>query len=221
MTFRELETRLITLLDRKLRQGEISQRQLARMTGFTQPHIHNVLKGNRAMRPDLADALLASLGISVRDLLEEANPGWCAQEKALVWRGAVGPHDPFPDRPEASGHLMVPASFVARFTSPILLHVAADEDSMSPLIDPGDLVLVDRAKDLCSRPVFECVYVLSLGGHGALCRCQAVGASLVLLEFECRRPSLLPGRIALGKRSTADIVKGKVVWACRSFDSRG
>lgn len=218
MTFRELETRLIALLDRKLRRGEISQRQLARLTGFSQPHIHNVIKGNRAMRANLADAVLESLGLSVHDLLEEPHAGSGALEKASLWRGAVGPRDPFPDRPADFGHLMLPTSFLARFAGPILLCVAREEDSMSPLIDPGDLVLVDRAEDVRSRPVFEAIYVLSFGGHGALCRCQQVGASLVLVDENARRPSRRPDRVALGKLSALDIVKGKVVWVCRSLD---
>jgi|GraSoiStandDraft_57_1057295.scaffolds.fasta_scaffold181528_1 plasmid maintenance system antidote protein VapI len=40
------------------------------MLGISQPQMHNVLKGARKLRPELADRLVASLEITLPDLFE-------------------------------------------------------------------------------------------------------------------------------------------------------
>ncbi len=40
------------------------------MLGISQPQIHNVLKGARKLRPEVADRLIASLKMALVDLLE-------------------------------------------------------------------------------------------------------------------------------------------------------
>src|SRR5215510_7867775 len=76
LRFRDLEERLRQKAALKVRQGETSERQLALRSGYTQPHIHNVLKGARGFRAGLADALLETLDLSLQDLLEiQAPPG--------------------------------------------------------------------------------------------------------------------------------------------------
>ncbi len=217
MTFYDLERRLLALLNQKVRRGEISQRQLARRTGFTQPHIHNVLKGARRLHTELADAALQSLELSVTDLLD---PGE-VYHKVPLWRGSVGPHSPFPSEVSDSAQLLFSASFLSRFSGfirPMLVRLAADEEGMSPLLDPGDLVLLDRSEAARRRPVFERIYALSFQGHGAVCRCQRVGAALALVAENNRRSSRLPDHLPLRKRNITEIVQGRVVWACREFD---
>ncbi|MBV8867389.1 MAG: hypothetical protein JO210_18475 [Acidobacteriaceae bacterium] len=51
---------------------------MAKRLGVSQPQLHNVLKGTRKLRVELADELLAEFRISVLDLLtkeERALPG--------------------------------------------------------------------------------------------------------------------------------------------------
>ncbi len=42
------------------------------MMGISQPQIHNVLKGARKLRPEIADRLIAALKMALLDLLETA-----------------------------------------------------------------------------------------------------------------------------------------------------
>jgi plasmid maintenance system antidote protein VapI len=42
--------------------------KLARMIGISRPQMHNVLKGCRTLKPDLADLLIAQLGIPIASL---------------------------------------------------------------------------------------------------------------------------------------------------------
>ena len=160
MTFAELERRFLALLNEKVRRGEISQRQLARLAGFSQPHIHNVLKGARGLNREVADALLGRLELSLSDLVAGSGHGEAGHASVALWRGSVGRATPFPDAADPAGALLFPASFLCRFTRPVLLCVGVGEDVMSPLIQPGDLVLVDRAERSRRRPVFDSIYVI-------------------------------------------------------------
>ena len=69
MTFHDLNQRLIENLRRRVRSGEVTERSLARATGVSQPHMHNVLKGKRLLSPEMADAVLKQLDMNVLDLI--------------------------------------------------------------------------------------------------------------------------------------------------------
>jgi transcriptional regulator with XRE-family HTH domain len=72
VNFRELERRLIAHLHALVRSGDASERSLARLTGVSQPHMHNVLKGKRLLSLEMADQILAQLHL---DLLDFIDPG--------------------------------------------------------------------------------------------------------------------------------------------------
>lgn len=78
MNFQELQRRLTTLLRERIRSGELTERRLARVTGVSQPHIHNVLKGKRLFSIDTADAVLYGLQLDILDLLH--------REDVLEWQ---------------------------------------------------------------------------------------------------------------------------------------
>lgn len=69
MDFRELERRLVDHLRELVHCGELTERRLARLTGISQPHIHNVLNRKRSLSPDSADLILHALHLDLVDLL--------------------------------------------------------------------------------------------------------------------------------------------------------
>jgi transcriptional regulator with XRE-family HTH domain len=70
LNFWELERRMLATIRERVRRGDLTERGLARLSGVSQPHIHNVLKGKRDLSRDTADAILAALGIDLLDLLD-------------------------------------------------------------------------------------------------------------------------------------------------------
>jgi len=70
MTFYNLHERLIEALRQRVHSGAITERGLARVTGVSQPHIHNVLKGKRLLSLETADQILRRLQMDVLDLLD-------------------------------------------------------------------------------------------------------------------------------------------------------
>ena len=70
MTFHDLQQRLIEYLRQRVRSGEVTERSLARVTGVSQPHMHNVLKGIRLLSVPTADQILRNLDMDLLDLIE-------------------------------------------------------------------------------------------------------------------------------------------------------
>ena len=70
MNFREQQRRLIAHLHALVRSGDASERGLARLTGVSQPHLHNVLKGKRLFSLEMADRVLAQLHLDVLDFIQ-------------------------------------------------------------------------------------------------------------------------------------------------------
>jgi transcriptional regulator with XRE-family HTH domain len=93
LTFFTLRARLINVINRRIRNGEFTERGIARLSGISQPQVHNVLKGLRALTPDTADQLMASLNIGVLDLID--------QEELISFLRS--------SRPASSGGTSVPA----------------------------------------------------------------------------------------------------------------
>ncbi len=69
MNFEDLHLRLTEYLRELVRSGELTERGLARITGVSQPHIHNVLKGKRLLSLQMADEILHRLRLDLTDLL--------------------------------------------------------------------------------------------------------------------------------------------------------
>jgi hypothetical protein len=70
MTFQELQGRLIFSLRERIRSGDLTERGVARITGISQPHIHNVLKGKRYFSMETCDGILSHLHMDLLDLVE-------------------------------------------------------------------------------------------------------------------------------------------------------
>ena len=65
----ELRGHLVQRLRDMVRNGELTERALS------QPHIHNVLKGKRALSVEMADVILNALNLDVHDLLKQSALG--------------------------------------------------------------------------------------------------------------------------------------------------
>jgi transcriptional regulator with XRE-family HTH domain len=71
MNFQRLQSRLILHLRDRIQSGQLSERRLARLTGVSQPHMHNVLKGKRLLSIAKADQILHHLRIDLSDLMKQ------------------------------------------------------------------------------------------------------------------------------------------------------
>src|SRR6476659_3279836 len=152
--FDTLRARLIDQLRLRIRNGEITERSLARKTGISQPHLHNLLKGIRALNAGRGDQLLAKLSLSALDLfdVEELRFALTVRSRQSevflevpVLQDRLGLGLPWPDRMSLFEHVEVPIRYVSRLIQPAVARLGEDP-AMTPVIDAGDLVLLDRSQ---------------------------------------------------------------------------
>jgi transcriptional regulator with XRE-family HTH domain len=96
MLFRDLLEALRENVRRRIRNGELTERGLARIAGISQPHLHHLLKGARVLTAEKADMLLSCLKLSVLDLIPDDQVG------AALSRSTSGPPSAEPPRKGAS-----------------------------------------------------------------------------------------------------------------------
>ncbi len=138
--FELLYARLSAHIQRKLRNGEATERGLARLTGVSQPHLHQVLKGAKYFSPEMADQVMERLQIDVWALLaEDAEGGW---ETAPLLEETLGPGRRFPDMHKWRGRMPFPRSDLGPVERPVAVRLAEDPDARH-LFRAGDVALLE------------------------------------------------------------------------------
>jgi transcriptional regulator with XRE-family HTH domain len=152
--FEIVRGRLIEAVRRRIRAGEITERALARKAGLSQPHLHNILKGVRALNPETGDQLLETVGLTITDLLDSDE---LRRALFLVGKNAepavevpvlhcrIGPGLPWTDQPSPFERVRVPYLRVSRMQNPVVARLGEDP-AMAPLLAAGDLVLLDSSE---------------------------------------------------------------------------
>lgn len=78
INFSEIPRRFVIHLRERVHSGELTERGLALITGVSQPHIHNVLKGTRNFSVEMPGAILYHLNLDLIDLIRP--------DELLEWR---------------------------------------------------------------------------------------------------------------------------------------
>jgi transcriptional regulator with XRE-family HTH domain len=215
--FRLLQLRLIAHVRARVRNGEISERSLARLTGISQPHIHNVLKGARLLSADMADQMLHRLRIDLVDLLtadeggaahgvppsqEPADPGECRMVALLD--GWIGREHPYP---QAAGRDRYPfaAADVEHLESPVAVRLAPDP-LRTPIFAGCCVVLLDRSERGRLVPDEEGYFALDLSGGGTIGLVRRARRHLYLWVCLADAWQAIP----LPDRDPLDVIQGRV-----------
>ena len=134
MYFEALHARLLATLRAGLHNGRLTERNLARLTGISQPHVHNILKGARVLTPDIADLFLKTLHLSVLDLIESSEMETVCSSRPdagrflriPVLRGLVGPGHAWPSAIDSTHEIWMRAAACAGPSVLVALHLAPD-----------------------------------------------------------------------------------------------
>ena len=217
MNFRVLQARLVSLVRARVRNGELSERGLARLTGISQPHIHNVLKGTRLLSTDMADQMLRRLRIDVADLLTAEDGAAPAQDPAdgctcravTLLDGWIGREHPYP-KEAGRGQYPFPAADVERLESPVAARLASDP-LRAPILSGRGVVLLDCSEAACKDPAEEGYFALDLHGGGTIGSVRRARRHLYLWNSKTEAWQSIP----LRGRGPRDVVRGRVglvVW---------
>lgn len=222
--FEGLQGRLVSALQSRLRNGELTERRLARLTGISQPHIHNVLKGRRILSLRAADIILRKIGLSVLDLLRaEAPTGRFCTDCGIrgrvvevpVLAGWLGPGLPLPRERGGVELYPFPCTFLTAVEEPVVARLAWDP-LMRLRFGDGDLVLLDRSRTRRTEPSSGALYLVNRRGEGLIRHVSRPREDLVIIRGEdAAGPS---EAIPLGWLHLLDVVQARVCWIGRFLD---
>ena len=130
---------------------------------------------------------------------------------------------PDPDHDE---RLAFRPDFAKRFTRPVCLRVGQREASMLPMIQPGDVVLIDQNIDRRRHPRHGHLYLVNLDAlpdktrGGAIRRIETSDTALILTADHPDKKRF-PALTTTARRQTlTDIVVGEIGWIGRSLRTR-
>ena len=216
--FHELFDALLSHVRRRISGGELSERGLARLMGYSQPHVHNVLAGVRQMNARFADDLLRGLGLSLEDLRPiGAKHAPVNHLPVPVCSGEISPNREYPSEKSLAAAILAPASALPAAANCLAFRIGADENSMWPAVWPGDTVVVDPSLRWRRRPDVQSIYILKINGRGFVRRCHGMSDRLLIVADQ--EPSAGPPMtwVSLEHRKILDVVRGRIVWIGRSL----
>ena len=217
-TFGELQARLLEHVRLRIRNGELTERNLARTIGMSQPHVHNVLKGARALTPGMADLILSGLGLSAIDMAKAAELGDCLQRHKRtdslttdipVLRGLLGPGRPFPDTTDAAEWVRVPGQGLAGVSRPVL---AGLDDEQGSLWHGATMALLDLDEGRRACPERLSWYAVRWGGAGFIRQVEYRSGTLRILGQTAFAGPPGPETIAVDRVGVLSVIRARVVW---------
>ena len=215
MYFETLQSNLVEILRMRVRSGEISERRLARLSGVSQPHIHNVLKGTRLFSIASSDRILRELQMTVPELI--SGEGEEAPCSVPVIEDPLGPLAPYP-RPVCRGRHPIAASLVEGLTRPIVYRLCSDPQ-MEPDLQSKDLVLVDQNEAERCTPDYGSIYLLCVAGRGLARYVRREGGVLYLGTAQTRGCPELWQSIKLEGQDILELIRGRIVWIGREMET--
>lgn len=219
--FERLLKRLVRRLLGTLTNGEYTERGLARLLGISQPHLHHILAGKRALTPHVADAILASLGWSVADLysaeelaqmvLHRQSEGEMRSVIPVV-EGRVGPGSPLPDFHRVSHWIYADSPWSGRVRRPVVVEI--EPDPALPFLCPGrTFALAALDENLRAAVSPHGWYILHWGGAGFVRRLRRESSGLAVLGQEPLLSTGGPQEIPLEGRPLLSVVRARLLWA--------
>jgi hypothetical protein len=215
MLFADVRNALVAVLRTRVRNGELTERGLARLVGVSQPHIHNVLKGVRSLSPELSDQILQHLRLTLLDLIErermEAHLSF-VHDRGYVYvpllKGRIGPGCAWPTELSSTERLPFSGSHVAAIVKPVAARLAEDP-RMVDIFTAGDVVLLDQS--LRARTVIEDggLYVVKSATGGIVRRVEMVNGSAYIVADDAKRLPATWRQIDLDSRQITRLIRAR------------
>lgn len=229
MRFDDFQKLLVASLRARVRNGECTERGLAKAVGVSQPHVHNILKGVRILSPEVGDQILQKLNLSLLDLL---HPDHAAQALNLtaspanqyswisVLEGRLGPYHPWPTGSSSSERFPISYSKLAGLLHPVVVRTARDA-AMEPLFAADDVALLDQAKAARTEIHTDSLYVLKRGDFGLIRRLRLVANSLyIVAESQIYKPAEWE-RISIVNLDITHIVRARITFLAPELEWKG
>ncbi|MGH9663617.1 MAG: hypothetical protein ACRD9L_04240 [Bryobacteraceae bacterium] len=194
MDFELLRRRLVERLRAQVRNGETTERALARLTGISQPHMHNIIKGIRTLTPEMGDQVLKCLRWSLLDLLDpEELLGHATRilgdlapaRETAVLAGRLGPGHAWLGAESPFERFAVGCNHLAAAVNPVVARLGEDP-RLAPVLKGGDLVLLDRSEECREHPEPDELYAVEHDGEALVRELRRGAEKLYLVTPDCR-----------------------------------
>jgi transcriptional regulator with XRE-family HTH domain len=228
LTFRTAQDRLLAQLRTRLRNGELTERALARRLGVSQSHINNVLRGRRNLSHELADSILNFLHYSLLDLrhdleaqshLSERVPaGALVDIEVLKYR--IGPGQNWSTLRDGGSRYRAPCALNGVPQCAVLGRLARDP-CMAGLLRGCDIALLDTSISARLTDFPMSVFIVLRGTEAILRWIRGGSRSLYLADESTLNCPLDWERIPIGEDRRLEVVKGRVLWIGSEAALRG
>lgn len=213
-----MNQKLVELAVRRVQAGEVTERGLAKASGFSQPHLHNVLKGIRSLSNEKADRLMDVLRVGVGDLLWSGVGDGSAEIRVVpLMRHRIGPGN------DASltlfrGAVPFRGSQVDGLVDPVGARLAADP-GMPAVLAANDLVLLDQNPVHRSAATADGMWVTA-GPEGLRVRHLTMNGTAVHLGTRGSLDHPEDWRPPTGYyRSILEVARARIVWIGREVET--
>lgn len=229
MFFADVRSALLRVMRTRVRNGELTERGLARLTGISQPHVHNVLKGSRLLSLELSDQLLSQLHLSVLDLLDRESLHRYLQaehhEPTLysvlpVLQGRIGPAHIWPVDVEKYERFPVSLTASAAMWHPVVVRVSEDL-RMYPLFSDGDCLLLDQGHRARTEIDPEALYVVKRGRVGLVRRLRLVDQALYMVSEDALHSFDRWERLPVEQQAVTHFVRARAMLLAREVEWEG
>jgi len=195
----EIQDAFVELLRAKVRNGEITERALAKLVGVSQSHLHNVLKGIRRLSPAVMDRCLYQLRLGVLDLIDRTKlisyldcerPEASDYAYLPVLAGRIGPTHAWPSKVERHTRFPVPNRVLRLMWHPIVA-LSAFDVRMHPTFGEGDHLLLDQSRTARLDVDPNALYLIKRGRVGLVRRLRTIAGEVHLVtEDTVDRPGM-------------------------------
>ncbi|MDQ6678058.1 MAG: helix-turn-helix transcriptional regulator [Acidobacteriota bacterium] len=211
----------------KVRSGQLTERGLARLTGISQPHMHNALKGIRMLSMEYSDRIVRNLDLSAIDLLTPGEIGLPETFSSLhvspvplqwipLLRDSAGPVNLLPEKDLLDSVYPFPKNLTEFLINPVVISLAKD-----PLMEPdfreGDLALLDRSESCRTSLSASAPYLVNTETGTPVRFIRSGGTRLYLLTLDSVNEPARWEHLPLSGRNLLSVVKGQIVWTCRNL----
>jgi hypothetical protein len=211
----ELIARVVEIARAEVRSGKISERQLARLTGLSQPHLHNSLNGVRTFSPKAAGKLMRALKVTVPDVIWRL-PERDAWTPAPLLRSRVGPGAEA-NFSSFDGFAPFPTTVVSGLVNPVAVRLAPDS-VLPDDYQADDLVLLDQNPDLRRDPPPGWCWVTSVFGGQRVRYVRVEGSRLWAGHRANRTQPEKWESISLRGQNILNVVRARIVWIGRKME---
>jgi transcriptional regulator with XRE-family HTH domain len=228
LTFRSAQERLLAQIRTRMRNGELTERALARRLGVSQSHINNVLRGRRNLSQELADGILNFLHYSLLDLhydievqshLSGRVPSG-ARVEIEVLKYRIGPGQSWSTLRDGGTHYRAPCALHVVPQCAVLGRLARD-DRMSGVLYGCDIALVDTSVSARLTDSPTSVYVVQRGSEALLRWVRGGFRNLYLADETTLNRPVHWECISLREEQRLDVVKGRALWIGREAALKG